>query len=176
GPDLLRWAATSDGGRAFTWIFAPHVMLWRKRLHISPEYRRARLRPAIPTEALLADNILIDTGSARLFDMSYTASADIYVGDMSSQIYEFLARPRPSFFIDTHRGRETEPEANHLHWRAGPVVQNAAELATSLPDYAEIGAKYRAAQQALFTDTFDQAEQPATTRAAAALLNRFIES
>lgn len=176
GPALLRWAATSEGGRAFTWIFAPHVMLWRKKLHISPEYRRARLRPAIPTEALSADNILIDTGSARLFDMSYTASADIYVGDMSSQIYEYLARPRPSFFIDTHRGQETEPEANHLHWRAGPVVKNIAELAALLPDYAAIGAQYYAAQQTLFADTFDQAEQPATKRAASALLNRCIES
>lgn len=169
GPNLLEWAAGPEG-RAFTWVFAPHVMLFRKPLHVSPEYRVARLRPNIPTLAERADNILIDVASPRLFDMSYTASADIYVGDMSSQIYEFLERPRPAFFLDTHRGQDTEPEANHLHWRAGPVVQSVDALTAILGDWRTIGAHYRDAQARLFTETFDRTATPATQRAATVLL------
>lgn len=169
GPNLLEWAAGPEG-QAFTWVFAPHVMLFRKRLHVSPEYRVARLRPDIPVAAQRADNILIDVDSPRLFDMSYTASADMYIGDMSSQIYEFLERPRPAFFLDTHGGQETEPEANHLHWRAGPVVQSLRALTTMLGDWRTIGAQYHAAQARLFSETFDRTATPATERAAAALL------
>ena len=63
GPDLLRWFA-SDQGQQFNCIFAPHVMLFRKALHISPEYRVARRRPDVPAEAAAAPNIVVDTAAS----------------------------------------------------------------------------------------------------------------
>ncbi|MCT2560242.1 hypothetical protein N0B51_14765, partial [Tsuneonella sp. YG55] len=120
GPDLLRWFASKDG-QHFNCIFAPHVMLFRKTLHISPEYKTSRRRPDVPAEALAAANILIDVDGLRLFDMSYMLAADAYIGDVSSQIYEFLARPRPAFFLDCRDGPDPRDEKWLMFRRAGPT-------------------------------------------------------
>ncbi len=168
GPDLLRWFA-SPAGQGFNCIFAPHVMLFRKATHISPEYRTFRRRPPIPAEALAAPNILIDTASERLFDMTHMLSADGYIGDMSSQIYEFLTLPRAAFFLDCHHGQRDEPEAQHLHWRAGPVVESVGALTALLPQWQQCAADYAPAQAALFDWTFDRSETPSVARAADAI-------
>ncbi len=168
GPELLRWFA-SEAGQAFNCIFAPHVMLFRKHLHVSPEYRVARFRPDVPKEARAAPNVLIDTGSERLFDMSYLLAADGYIGDVSSQIYEFLARPRPAFFIDTR----SKPDPEDDQWLAfrstGPVVGSAEELVRLLPSYRTIGADHSGVQRELFDYTFDIGERTAAERAADAI-------
>lgn len=175
GPDLLRWFASADG-QGYNLIFAPHVMLFRKSLHISPEYRVAKRRPDIPAEAVAAANIHIDVDSPHLFDMRYMVSADGYIGDMSSQIYEFLARPRPAYFFDVHHGQRDEPEDQHLHWRAGPVVETLDAMTALLPDFASIGASFHSAQVDLFGWTFDQTETSASARAADALVSALPES
>ncbi len=168
GPDLLRWFA-SEEGQAFNLIFAPHVMLFRKELHVSPEYKTARRRPDIPAEAMNAPNIRIDLESPALFDMSYTLGTDGYIGDVSSQIYEFLARPRPAFFIDARHNPDPEDDEWHLFWKAGPVVHSAAELVKLLPDYQAIGAEYHPAQEEIFSYTIDMGDRPASERAADAI-------
>ena len=154
GPQLLRWFA----GQAdkFNLIFAPHVMLFRKKLHISLEYRTGRLRPEVPAVALAAPDILVDTSSPRLFDMTYMLAADGYIGDMSSQVYEFLTQRRPVFFIDTHSKQLPQEEANRAFWANGSVVRSVDELTTLLPDFASIGAGHRATQDRLFAYTIDQ--------------------
>ena len=35
--------------------------------------------------------------------MAYTQRADIYLGDVSSQVYEFLLNPRPCVFLNPRR-------------------------------------------------------------------------
>ena len=169
GPDILRWFA-SEAGQRFNLIFAPHVMLFRKEFHVSPEYGIARRRPDIPDEARSAANILIDTDSPRLFDMTYTLAADAYLGDASSQIYEFLARPRPSFFIDARRDVKAEDDEWHLFWECGPVVRSVGELTGLLPEMEAIGERYRARQEELFAYTIDLGDRPASERAADAIL------
>lgn len=168
GPDILRWFA-GPAGRNYNLIFAPHVMLFRKRLHISPEYRTARFRPEIPAEARSAPNILIDTNGPRLFDMSYMLGCDGYIGDVSSQIYEFLLHPRPAFFVDCRRNPRAEDDQWHLFWKAGPIVHDAAALAALIPDYATIGESYRPAQDQIFSYTIDSGDRPSSARAAVAI-------
>jgi len=168
GPDLLRWFA-SEGGQRFNLIFAPHVMLFRKKTHVSPEYRVIRRRPDIPDEARAAPNILIDVASPRLFDMSYTLGADAYIGDVSSQVYEFLVRPRPAFFLDCRNRARAKDDAWHLFWKAGPVARSVAELTALLPDLASIGERYRQAQKEIFAYTIDMGDRPASERAADAI-------
>ena len=168
GPELLRWFA-SEQGQAFNLVFAPHVMLFRKELHVSPEYKIARKRPDVPGEALEAANILVDLDSPRLFDMSYTLGADAYIGDVSSQIYEFLARPRPAFFIDARQQRLAEDDEWHLFWEAGPVVRSASELAALLPEFQSIGEQHAARQKDIFSYTIDLGDRPASERAADAI-------
>ncbi|RPF70203.1 hypothetical protein [Aurantiacibacter spongiae] len=165
GPDLLRWFA-SDAGQRFNCVFAPHVMLFRKELHVSPEYREAKRRPGIPAEARAASNILIDTDSPALFDMTYTLGADAYVGDVSSQVYEFLARPRPCFFLDCRDAPKPGDEGRHLFWETGPVARSVDELVAALPRMKDVGARYRARQEELFAYTIDLADRPSAERAA----------
>jgi hypothetical protein len=154
-------------------IFAPHVMLFRKKLHISLEYRTARFRPEIPARFRGYPNIRIDTDSPLLFDMAYTLAADAYIGDMSSQVYEFLIRRRPCFFIDTHShkvptgnsgGMMAEQPLPYAFWGNGPVVKTAAELCALLPDWQAVGAHYRSAQDTLFTYTIDDDPLVLSTR------------
>ncbi|MGB7374497.1 hypothetical protein [Pontixanthobacter sp.] len=168
GPQLLNsFAAMPD---RYNLIFAPHVMLFRKKLHISLEYRTARIRPDIPSAALAAPNILVDIDSPALFDMTYTLAADAYIGDMSSQIYEFLLHPRPAFFIDTHSRAFPDEHANRAFWQNGPVVQSVPELLSLLPDLPQIAERYRATQDRLFSYTIDyKSDQPSVDRAAAVL-------
>ncbi|WP_324260600.1 CDP-glycerol glycerophosphotransferase family protein [Altererythrobacter sp. H2] len=173
GPDLLRRAAASD---QYNLIFAPHVMLFRKTLHISPEYRTARRRPEIPAEALAAANVLIDIDGPNLFNMTYTLSADGYIGDMSSQVYEFLIRRRPVFFIDTHSADYPHEAANRAFWANGPVVTSVDELVPLLEDYQRVGEEYRPVQDRLFAYTIDDRPRERSVDRAAGVLARLAHS
>ena len=147
-------------------------MLFRKELHISPEFKVARRRPDVPPEARAAPNILIDVDSPRLFDMSYMLGSDAYIGDVSSQMYEFLARRRPAFYLDCRTRPDAEDETWHMFWRTGPRVTTVEELVELLPDFARIGEDYRAAQDELLDYTFDITAEPASVRTARAIARR----
>lgn len=170
GPALLDWFA-QGAGRAFNLIFAPHIMLFRKKRHVSLEYRTMRRRPDIKSGWREASNILIDTGSERLVDMSYTLSADVYISDVSSQIYEFLVRPRPAFFIDRFSQDRRSREGRYPAWEAGDVVPSAGALVDLLPDFAARFPLYRSRQESLFGDTISRDPAcSASERAAAAIM------
>ena len=168
GPNLLRWFA-SPAGQRFNLIFAPHVMLFRKRWHVSLEYRTARRRPGIPKEAFDAQNVLVDVEGPNLFDMTYTLAADAYIGDVSSQVYEFLARPRPTFFLDMRKKRQGADDEWHHFWNAGPVARSLENLLPILGTYQDIGDNFADAQRDLFAYTFDQSDVPPSDRAAHAI-------
>jgi hypothetical protein len=51
--------------------------------------------------------------------MTYTSLADLYVGDVSSQVYEYLRDPRPCLFLDRGVPGWSEDES-YAHWRFGP--------------------------------------------------------
>lgn len=164
GPRLLEMLAELRSH--FNVIFAPHVMLFRKRLHISPEYRVARWRPAIPEAARQSANMLIDVDSPRLFDMTYTRAADIYVGDVSSQVYEFLKEPGACFFLDAAK---QGPNALQF-WQNGPVFEDAGRLIEALGHWREIAAQHEETQRRLFAYTIDiDPDCPAPVRGAIAL-------
>ena len=170
GPALIDWFATGEG-RRFNLIFAPHIMLFRKALHVSLEYRTARLRPPIKSDWLQAKNIIIDTGSRRLIDMTYTLGADAYIGDVSSQVYEFMIRPRPLFFIDCFSGDPRSREAEYPAWTAGAVAGSVEALTPLLAAGSRARPGDLERQRQLLSETFSyDPECPASARAAAALL------
>ena len=175
GPALLDWFASSEG-QQFNCIFAPHVMLFRKRLHISLEYRVARLRPDIPELVRRADNILIDLDSPRLFDMSYMLAADAYIGDASSQIYEFLLRPRPVFLLDPNGALHVEGDTALPFLAAGPRCAGSKPLTKVIPTWRETGADYVQAQRNLVAYTFHTGDTPSPQRAAAAIAEALEEA
>lgn len=72
-------------------------------------------------------HIHVDRGSDRAIDMTHTSLGDLYLGDVSSQVYEFLRRPRPCLFIDAH-GIDWAEDENYGHWRFGEVISDTANL------------------------------------------------
>lgn len=99
-------------------VFAPHV---RAVEDLSPGERRALETLAVP------GRIIVDLGSPSLFDMRYVRAADLYLGDMSSQLYEFLVQPRPVAFINAH-GVDWRQDARYAGWNLGEVAQGTADL------------------------------------------------
>ena len=164
GPDLL--LALAEMEDRFNVVFAPHVMLWRKKLHISPEYRIARRRPDIPQDVIGRQNVLVDTASSALFDMTYTSGAHIYIGDVSSQVYEFLRKPGPCIFIDAAGdGEEAYP-----FWSNGPVVRSVDEVVGAVDDWKELAMEYRTTQEELSRYTIDHdPDRSASQRGAQAI-------
>lgn len=122
---LNSWAGFSESvigqlaaSRRFNLIVAPHVRLFEK----ASSQVRARL------EALSdPDWLLVDTGSDRSIDMTYTLAADIYLGDISSQVYEFCTHPRPCIFINAP-GVEWRNDPHYSMWHLGTVIRDIAEL------------------------------------------------
>jgi hypothetical protein len=132
---------------------------------------RLRLdRPGrIEDRYLRAPNIHIDLGSRASTTMAYTQRADVYLGDASSQVYEFLLKPRPCVFLNPHHIAWRD-DPNFAHWRAGPVVADVADLGAALESArAEHATAWRPTQLALFDYSFDLTDEPSSVRAARAL-------
>ena len=174
-PKLSSWfrhgAAVLEAFRnqdRYNLIFAPHVMLFERKWVVTVDPPSlARVQPPGP-EFAREPRIHIDTGSAASSDMSYTNRADIYLGDVSSQVYEFLRSPRTCLFLNSH-GVDWQGDANYLHWQAGPVLESADGLLDTIDAAIAAHSDYVPAQQALIDATFSLSERPSAERAADAI-------
>ena len=166
GRPVLEWFAAQD---RFNLIFAPHVMLFKRLLHTSIIHRTARLRPHLPKHLLGNPRLLIDTGSDRSIDMSYVQSADIYLGDVSSQIYEWIQRPRPAIFFNTHKP-DWHAVPDYGHWAIGEVIDSIAAMPGALDRAMAHPETFTLRQQAAAAETFSITDVPAGERAADAIL------
>lgn len=165
GPQVLDYFAKQD---RYNLIFAPHVMLFRKAIHGSLEHRDLRFRGHVPERYRHLPHIRIDTGSDRSIDMTYTLAGDIYLGDVSSQIYEWLVRLRPAIFLNSHDAAwQTDP--NYAHWQLGEVIDDVAELGAALGRIEANPDAYRTAQEQARAITFAQSDIPASRRCADAI-------
>ena len=166
GPNILNWFAAQD---RYNLVFAPHVMLFAKRWNFSlSPFAAAKVSP-VPPAIFSYPHIRIDTGSVSSLDMTYTNRADIYLGDASSQVYEFLRFPRPCIFWDA-KGQDWQGDINFLHWEAGSVVGNIAELEIALDSAVLKPDQFRTKQEELFAYSFDISTSDSGERAAAAII------
>lgn len=165
GPYILDYFSKS---RDYNLIFAPHVMLFAKRFNISLSPLAVRSVPAVPAHIFHAPNIHIDLGSDASVDMTYTDAADVYLGDASSQVYEFIRKPRPCVFFNA-QGHEWRGDPNFAHWEAGPVVTELGALDTALTNAVTQPDAFDVAQKRLFSYSFDLADTPSADRAAKAI-------
>ena len=174
-PHLSSWYAQGRAVLAYfrdnpdyNLIFAPHVMLFARPLTVTIDKLRIAAPGRIDRSILSAPNIHVDLGGPACTDMTYTNAADIYLGDASSQVYEFLRQPRPCIFLDAHQqGWEDDP--NFAHWKAGAVINQAAELDGALRDAAQAHADYLPIQQDMFAYSFDLTGERSCDRAARAV-------
>jgi hypothetical protein len=150
-------------------IFAPHVMLFERPFVFSIDKFRVDWPGTIDAKYHAAPNIHIDLGSSASTDMTYTMAADLYLGDVSSQVYEFLLNPRPCVFINSH-GIDYEDDINYAHWRTGEVICGPSELGTAIAGAWRRHGQYRSAQTSLFEQSFDLEATPSSVRAADAIM------
>lgn len=166
GEQILAWFADQQD---YNLIFAPHVMLFQRRLLASVEHRLLKFRQRIDPRYAALDHIHIDTGSTRSVDMTYTSAADIYLGDVSSQIYEYIRTPRPALFLNSHNA-DWRGNPNYEHWTFGPVLDDIAGLGAALSAIQPLPDEYRQTQASAFAYSFDMdSEQPPSQRAADAI-------
>tara|TARA_R100001244_G_scaffold9454_5_gene11509 strand:- start:38575 stop:39753 length:1179 start_codon:yes stop_codon:yes gene_type:complete len=157
------------GQTDYNLIFAPHVMLFQRKILASVEHRLLRFRQRIDPRYAALDHIHIDTGSSRSVDMTYTSAADIYLGDVSSQIYEYIRTPRPAIFLNSHEA-EWRGNPNYEHWTFGPVLDDPAGLGAALAEVTPLPDEYRHVQTQAFAYSFDMdSDQPPSQRAADAI-------
>lgn len=143
GAQVLEAFAAQD---RYNLIVAPHVRL------LDSKGARERWEPVLK-EFAGHPRILIDRGSDRAIDMTYTTFADVYLGDVSSQVYEFLRFPRPCLFLNPH-SVSWKSDENYAHWHLGPVVEGADQLLAAV-DHARAGhSDYRARQEEAVARTF----------------------
>lgn len=166
GRAILDWFVEHE---EYHLIFAPHVMLYERPFVVTVDKLRIDRPRRIEERYLRAPNIHIDLGSRASTTMAYTNRADIYLGDVSSQAYEFLLHPRPCVFVDAHR-TDWQNNPNFAHWAAGPVIGDVADLERALmracADHAD---QFRPVQEQLFRYSFDLTAEPSSDRAARAI-------
>lgn len=138
---LDHFAASKD----WNLIFAPHIRLFDR--HRPAALARLEQYRQLP-------HMLIDTGSDASIDMTYTAAANVYIGDVSSQIAEFMVRPRPCLFINSHNV-SWQDNPNYLFWQLGPVINTVDALGASLAQAVATHDQWIERQRDYFRATFD---------------------
>jgi CDP-Glycerol:Poly(glycerophosphate) glycerophosphotransferase len=166
GREVLEYFRTSE---KYNLIFAPHVMLFHRPLVVSIDKLRFDRAGQLDSRLNQAPHIHVDLGSENSTNMTYTNAADIYLGDVSSQVYEFLVNPRPCIFVDAH-ATQYQGDKNYAHWQAGRVVSNIRELDVALSNAVSSQPNYLATQRQLLAATFDLGTEKSSTRAARAIL------
>jgi hypothetical protein len=167
-PDLSSWpiwgrqvldhfAASAD----YNLVFAPHIRLFHpptpdKYAAFEADAKRPGMR--------------IDLGSIASADMTYTRGSDLYLGDVSSQVAEFLRWPRPCVFLNAHHV-DWKGDPNYKFWELGPVVEDIADLGAAIEEAFRDHALYRERQAAYFNESFGILEQPTSPKAAEAIVD-----
>jgi hypothetical protein len=152
----------------FNLIVAPHVRL----------FERMSMDDKGALQALADPNwLIIDTGSPRCCDMTYTLAADIYLGDFSSQLFEWLTLPRPCVFIDKVGDGGKGDSKLPAMWSLGETVTDPDQVLGALLRAEALHDQYKHRQSSEMKAATGDPAQPADEIAAAeilALLTRFV--
>lgn len=116
-----------------------------------------------------APNVLIDRGSTRSIDMTYTQAAGLYIGDASSQVYEFIRTPRPCIFLNLDR-IDWRSDPAYSHWQLGQVIDSLEELPGALVGAADLQPRFEQAQREMLARSIDHSKIPASHRQADVIL------
>jgi len=156
GREIVRLLAMQD---RFNVILAPHQRLFER----DPGAR------AVLEEVRALPHVHADDGSFAMVDGSYTAMADMYLGDSSSQIVEFLARPRPCVLLQSP-GMAWRTADQGGYQRCGETVDRIDRLWSAIEDAAGRHADYRAFQEDFARQALGDTSAEAPLRAAREIL------
>lgn len=146
-------------------VFAPHVRLFEAAGDaVARRFARFDRLP----------HVRIDLGSRRSVDMTYTRAADLYLGDVSSQVAEFLHRPRPCVFLDAH-GRAWRGDPSFAFWSLGPVLTSVEGLEHRIDEAFAGHSRFASAQRDYFQETFELPPGRASARDGAEAIVAFLK-
>jgi hypothetical protein len=165
GADVLEQFYRSE---RYNLIFAPHVMLFERPWTVTVDKLSIAYAKKPAQKYHDAPHMLMDLGSSACTDMTYTNAADLYLGDVSSQIYEFLHRPRPCLFLDAHR-TNWQGNPDYRHWTTGPVKTDARNIIAAVDEAFARHDSFREAQQIVLADSFSVTDEPASLRGVKAI-------
>lgn len=140
-------------------IFAPHQRLVEK----VPGLR------ALCESLSRRDDAICDIDSFAAVDGSYPHTADIYLGDTSSQMFEFVSRPRPAVFLDP-LARDWKGDPSLEMWRCGPVVTDPEAILPTIEQAVTGHSAYAEVQRELSTTWLGATDGSGPDIAAAAIL------
>jgi len=154
-------------GDRYNLVFAPHIRLFFAAGEGRyAEFERYRANP----------HMLIDLGSPALADMTYTRGADIYLGDVSSQVAEFLAlRTRPCVFLNPRR-TSWQANPNYRFWELGQVIDDIRDLPAAITAAPQMQPQFEARQRQYVAETFGDLSRPSAPAGADAICNFLEES
>ncbi|WP_291048178.1 glycosyltransferase [Hyphomonas sp.] len=161
GPSLVEAFATMP---EFNFIVAPHLRLRGKGRHLFDKLSRLSQ----------ASNLRFDGGSLHSINMDYTRTADIYVGDVSSQVYEFLQTPKPCVFLNAHDA-DWKDSPFYRHWTFGEVASSAEEAPALIRSAASQHPRFVALQTSGFAAAINSGADTASARAAL-LIRKYLAS
>jgi hypothetical protein len=142
-------------------IFAPHVQIkhWKNKYGYNINF-----------DAYNCDTVHIDFDSVKSVDLSYLHIADLYLGDVSSIVYEWIAiKPRPCVFLNANT-IQWRDNVDYRFWDFGPVVENIHELAVKLNKSFKDDS-FLHIQKERITEYMDITDIPSSQRAALAIKN-----
>lgn len=101
--------------KEYNLIFAPHIQL----IHWKYKYKYD-----VSFSNLKENNILVDYGSINSVNGFYSLISDIYIGDVSSQVYEFLShKPRSCIFLNPNLF-SWKKNPDFRFWELGEVIED----------------------------------------------------
>lgn len=155
GADIVEQLVTQT---RYNVVLAPHQRL----------FERDPAAHAILAAAGKAPHVHVDSGSFAMVDGSYTEMAELYIGDVSSQIVEYLARPRPCVLLETPNMTWREGAEDYLD--CGDVVRDAASLWPAIEAASARHPQYESFQAAFAARALGDTSAAAPVRAAEAIL------
>jgi hypothetical protein len=102
--------------------------------------------------------------------MRYTLGADIYCGDVSSQVYEFLVEPKPCVFLNAH-GADWHNDPNYPMWRLGEVASTPEEAVQMIARSKDVHPRFVELQRAERVLRIGDQESGMAKQAAAMILD-----
>lgn len=156
GPDVVE-RVLADG--RYNLIFAPHQRLAERAPDLRPFAEGLAGRPGIH----------VDLDSFAMVDGSYTAAADLYLGDTSSQVVEYMMRPRPCVFLNA-LAADWRGDASYAMWGAGTVVEALDALIPAIDRAPLAQTGFTAFQETFVADALGDITGGAPARAAAEVL------
>ncbi len=156
GRGVLEFFASNS---KYNLVFAPHIKVFDG--HKPSELSKYQQYP----------NIVVDVSSSKLMDATYTKGADVYIGDVSSQVYEFLYFAlKPTIFLNAFNKKPWEGNPSLQMWKTGTVVNEIRGFTKAIASAQKSHVNFIDVQRGLIERKFSKTDVVPGLRGAQAIV------